>query len=165
MISRDDIGGVHIKYLFHCPRQLWLYARGYRPEHLNEAVQLGTALHETTYTRFSPVDLGAARLDHFDGQAWVHEIKHSGKYTAADHAQARHYCHQLTRVGIDVNGAILHYHDTRRTKRLPYTPEEHQRAEEDITQALDTITQPDPPEKLDRPRCRGCAYTDYCWNS
>ncbi len=43
MINADDVGGVHIKYLYHCPRQLWLYARGFRPEALSEAVQIKSA--------------------------------------------------------------------------------------------------------------------------
>ncbi|GGI95161.1 CRISPR-associated protein Cas4 [Saccharopolyspora subtropica] len=165
MITREDIGGVHIKYLYHCPRQLWLYARGFRPEHLNESVQLGTALHETTYSRYSPVDLGAARLDHYDGQAWVHEIKHSARPTAADRAQARHYCHQLTRIGVPVEGAILHYYQSRRTQRLPYTPEQHTHADNDIDRAVEVINSPTSPPRPDRARCHGCSYRDYCWNS
>jgi CRISPR/Cas system-associated exonuclease Cas4 (RecB family) len=46
-MEAEDVGGVHIKYLHHCRRQLWLYARGVRPEHLNAAVQLGEAVHDT----------------------------------------------------------------------------------------------------------------------
>ena len=56
----EDIGGVHVKYYHHCQRQLWLYARGIRPEHLSAAVQLGEAVHDVSYPRASPVDLGAA---------------------------------------------------------------------------------------------------------
>jgi MoxR-like ATPase len=40
-------------------------------------VQLGEAVHETSYDRSNPIDLGAARLDHLDGSAWVHEVKSS----------------------------------------------------------------------------------------
>jgi CRISPR-associated exonuclease Cas4 len=57
VIAAADIGGVHIKYLHHCPRQLWLYGRGFRPEHHDDLVQLGEAVHDTSYTRRSPVDL------------------------------------------------------------------------------------------------------------
>ena len=62
MISAHDVGGVHVKYLYHCPRQLWLFARGLRPERISSLVELGEAVHDTTYTRQSPVDLGAARI-------------------------------------------------------------------------------------------------------
>jgi CRISPR-associated exonuclease Cas4 len=60
VITEDDVGGVHIKYLYHCHRQLWLYSRGIRPEHLSTTVQRGEAVHDTTYTRTIPVDLGSA---------------------------------------------------------------------------------------------------------
>jgi CRISPR-associated exonuclease Cas4 len=77
----EDVGGVHIKYLHHCPRQLWLYARGIRPEHLNPSVLYGEALHNTSYPRSTPIDLGAARLDQLDGECWVHEVKSSASPT------------------------------------------------------------------------------------
>ena len=91
MISAHDVGGVHVKYLYHCPRQLWLFARGLRPERISSLVELGEAVHDTTYTRQSPVDLGAARIDFIDGQTWVHEVKSSSRSTEADRAQAIHY--------------------------------------------------------------------------
>lgn len=163
MIAREDVGGVHIKYLYHCHRQLWLYLRGIRPERLNAAVQLGEAVHDTTYTRNSTVDLGAAQLDFIDGQRWVHEVKSSSRPTAADHAQGRHYCHRLSALGVDVQGAIVHYPTIRRTQRYPYTLQEATLAEDDITAVLDTAALPASPERLPRSRCRGCSFTDYCW--
>lgn len=164
MIGYDDIGGVHIKYLYHCRRQLWLYARGFRPEHLNESVAAGSAMHETSFTRFSPIDLGAARVDHLDGQAWVHEAKNSRAPSEADHAQVRHYCHQLHRVGVEVEGGIVHYRPTKRTVRHPYTEQEHQQADTDIREARSVITRSEAPRRLARSRCFGCSYSDYCWN-
>ncbi len=95
MITSPDIGGVHIKYLYHCPRQLWLYIRGLRPEFLNHHVQFGEAVHDTSCSRAHPVDLGAARLDDLDGTLWVHEIKSSAHPTDADRAQALHCCYRL----------------------------------------------------------------------
>ncbi len=117
MIAADDVGGVHIKYLYHCRRQLWLYLRGIRPEHLSGTVQLGEAVHDTSYTRSTPVDLGAARLDFVDGRHWVHEVKSSSQPSPADQAQGRHYCYRLRLIGVDAQGAILHYPKTRRTHR------------------------------------------------
>lgn len=163
MIESADVGGVHVKYLHHCPRQLWLYARGIRPEHLSERVQLGEAVHETSYERSKPVDLGAARIDHLDGSAWVHEIKSSSIASAADQAQAMHYCLRLREIGIDAQGAILHYPKTRQTIRIPYTAEREVKACEDIESVLATASLPESPARLSRTGCRGCGYADYCW--
>jgi CRISPR-associated exonuclease Cas4 len=163
VIQPADVGGVHIKYLHHCPRQLWLYARGIRPEHLSERVQFGEAVHETSYERSKEVDLGAARLDHLDGAAWVHEIKSSPAATIADQAQAIHYCLRLREIGVDAQGAILHYPKTRRTVRIPYTPERAAEAREDVKAVVVTVSEPESPARLPRSRCRGCGYADYCW--
>jgi len=162
-MESGDVGGVHVKYLHHCPRQLWLYARGVRPEHLSGRVQLGEAVHETSYDRSNPIDLGAARLDHLDGSAWVHEIKSSAAPTSADEAQAMHYCLRLREVGVDTQGAILHYPKTRRTLRLPFTLEREARARADLDNVIAAADSQASPPRLARGACRGCSYLDYCW--
>jgi CRISPR-associated exonuclease Cas4 len=163
VIGPEDIGGVHVKYLYHCRRQLWLYGRGFRPERCDDLVQLGEAVHDTSYARDSPVDLGAARLDFVDGQNWVHEVKSSSRPTEADDAQVIHYCFRLKEIGIDVRGGILHYPKIRRTRRLHYTNTEEARARSDIATAVSIFAAVQPPPRLDRPACRGCSYLDYCW--
>jgi CRISPR-associated exonuclease Cas4 len=163
VIDAEDVGGVHIKYLYHCRRQLWLYLRGIRPEHLSGTVQLGEAVHDTSYTRNAPVDLGAAKLDFVDGQNWVHEVKSSSRPTPADQAQGRHYCHRLQLIGIDAQGAILHYPKTRRTHRHLYTSQAASQAQADIADVLAVAAAPVSPGRLARAACRGCAFTDYCW--
>lgn len=163
MIDEEDIGGVHIKYLYHCRRQLWLYLHGIRPEHLSATVRSGEAVHDTSYTRNTPVDLGAARLDFIDGAHWVHEVKSSSRPSLADRAQGRHYCHRLRRIGIDARGAVLHYPKTRRTQRFPYTPEAAAQADEDIAEALAVAAAQSSPDRLNRSACQGCSFTDYCW--
>lgn len=162
-MEADDVGGVHVKYLHHCRRQLWLYARGIRPEYLSAAVQLGEAVHDTSYARTTPVDLGAARLDHVDGQHVVHEVKSSSRPTTADEAQAIHYCYRLNGVGIAAQGAVLHYPKTRRTKRISYGTAEAARAADDIAVVLSVASLPTSPPRLARSACRGCSFVDYCW--
>ncbi|GAA0743645.1 CRISPR-associated protein Cas4 [Dactylosporangium roseum] len=164
MIQAEDVGGVHIKYLYHCHRQLWLYARGIRPEHLNAAVQLGEAVHDTSYTRTSPVDLGAARLDHIDGRHWVHEVKSSTRTSDADRAQVIHYCYRLHDIGIPAEGGILHYPKTRRTTRIRYDEQAATQAVADIGATLAVVAAPDSPPRLTRTACRGCSFLDYCWS-
>lgn len=166
MITAADVGGVHVKYLYHCPRQLWLYARGLRPERLSELVQYGEAVHATSYSRMSAVDLGAAQLDDVDGNLWVHEAKSSGKHTDADRAQVLHYCYRLRALGVPAQGAVLHYRKTRRTVTIPYDPDAHDtQARADIDRVVDTIAAPHPAARLARSRCHGCSFLDYCWNT
>jgi CRISPR-associated exonuclease Cas4 len=165
VITADGIGGVHIKYLHHCPRQLWLYGRGFRPEQRDDLVQLGEAVNDTSYTRRSPVDLGAARLDFLDGQHWVHEVKSSSRPTLADQSQVIHYCFRLRQVGVETRGGILHYPKTRRTLRVEYGTAQEAQARLDITAAIDVLTGGQSPPRLNRTACRGCSYLAYCWSS
>lgn len=165
MIISDDIGGVHVKYFYHCRRQLWLYGRGYRPERHDELVQLGEAINDTSYQRRSPVDLGAARLDFIDGHHLVHEVKSSSRMTEADKAQVLRYCLRLRQVGVDAQGGVLHYPKTRRTCRIAFGEAEAAQARADINDALEVLAAPESPPRLSRSRCRGCSFTDYCWAS
>lgn len=71
MVTAADVGGVHIKYLFHCPRQLWLFARGFRPEALSATVQLGEASSNVA-ERCRQLARGLLKLDSSNGTRVPH---------------------------------------------------------------------------------------------
>jgi CRISP-associated protein Cas1 len=116
----EPVGGVHIKYLLHCPRQLWLYIHGYRPEDRSNAVAFGEAIDDTTYTRRRDIDLDEARIDWVTTGVVVHETKSSRTPSPQHEAQARHYCLLLERRGIHVRGGVIHYPHTRRTVQVTW---------------------------------------------
>ncbi|MEV7755797.1 CRISPR-associated protein Cas4 [Streptomyces griseofuscus] len=159
----EPLGGVHIKYLCHCPRQLWLYMLGYRPESRNDRVAFGEVVAETSFTRRREVDLGEARIDWVTAGAIVHETK-SSRAPSPDHAaQVRHYCLLLERRGINVRGGIVHYPIIRRTTEVTWDDNARAEAEDTEAQARTVIAAPTPPDRLSRGKCRGCSYLDYCW--
>lgn len=157
------VGGVHIKYLIHCPRQLWLYARGYRPEHRSDQVAFGEVVADTTFTRRRDVDLGEAKIDWVTTGAVVHETKSSRAPSPAHAAQVRHYCLLLERRGITVRGGTIHYPLIRRTTDVPWDDDARTAAEDAENQARNVIATTETPARLARPSCRGCSYLDYCW--
>ncbi|WP_219510916.1 CRISPR-associated protein Cas4 [Nonomuraea ceibae] len=159
----SDIGGVHIKYLLHCPRQLWLYMRGYRPEQRSDAVAYGEAVDDTTYVRRRDVDLGEAKIDWVTTGAVVHETKSSRAPSEQHEAQVRHYCLLLERRGVTVQHGVIHYPLIRRTTTVEWNGPARALAEDTEHQARTTISRPDAPPRLARQRCRGCSYIDYCW--
>lgn len=159
----DEIGGVHVKYLLHCPRQLWLYSRGYRPEQGSELVAFGEAVDDTAYSRQREADLGAAKLDWVTTGAMVHETKSSRQPSPQHEAQVRHYCLLLERRGVSVRGGVLHYPLTRRTVQVPWDEPAREAAQHAEQEARAVITLAQPPGRLARARCRGCSFTDYCW--
>lgn len=160
----DDVGGVHIKYLHHCRRQLWLYARGFRPESGSDRVKLGEEVHDTTFPRHHSIDLGSFRQDHVDTDGWIHETKSSRRPMPADQAQATHYAHRLHQLGVPVEGTVLHYPATRRTITVNYDSEAESQARQGIADVLDVISSPTAPERLEPAACHGCSYFDYCWS-
>lgn len=161
--AEDEIGGVHIKYLLHCPRQLWLYSRGYRPEQGSDLVAFGEAVDETAYARQREVDLGAAKIDWVTTGAVVHEIKSSRAPSEQHAAQVRHYCLLLEQRGVAVRGGVLHYPLIRRTVQVPWDAAARQAAVKADRDAREVIGGGAPPSRLPRPQCQGCSFTDYCW--
>lgn len=159
----DAIGGVHIKYLLHCPRQLWLYSRGYRPEHRSDAVAFGEAVDETTYARRRDIDLGEAKIDWVTTGAVVHETKSSRQPSDQHRAQVRHYCLLLERRGIDVRGGVIHYPLIRRKIDVLWDATARTEAETTEQHAQEVIAALHIPPRLPRSQCRGCSYNDYCW--
>lgn len=158
-----DVGGVHIKYLLHCPRQLWLYARGYRPEGRSDRVALGEATDDTAFARRREIDLDAAKIDWVTTGAVVHETKSSRQPSDQHEAQVRHYCLLLERRGVNVHAGQLHYPLIRRTVRVAWDDAARSAAGTAEREARAVIGLPSPPDRLPRPRCRGCSFTDYCW--
>ncbi|MFB7673405.1 CRISPR-associated protein Cas4 [Kitasatospora purpeofusca] len=163
----DDhgLGGVHIKYLHHCPRQLWLYMRGYRPEAGSDLVAFGDVVNDTTFTRRRDIDLGEARIDWVTTGAVVHETKSSRAPSPAHDAQVRHYCLLLERRGVNVRGGIVHYPLVRRTTDIPWNDEAREAAEAAEDEARAVIARATPPDRQTRAACRGCSYLDYCWGT
>jgi CRISPR-associated exonuclease Cas4 len=157
------LGGVHIKYLRHCPRQLWLYMRGYRPESRSDLVAFGEVVEETTFTRRRDVDLGEARIDWVTAGAVVHETKSSRAPSVAHDAQVRHYCLLLERRGVAVRGGVVHYPLIRRTTEVTWDDAARAEAETTEAEARTVIAAPEAPARLTRAHCRGCSYLDYCW--
>lgn len=160
-----EIGGVHVKYLLHCRRQLWLYSRGYRPESGSDTVAFGEAVDDTAFSRQREVDLGAAKIDWVTTGAVVHETKSSRAPDEQHAAQVQHYCLLLERRGVNVRGGRLHYPMIRKTVDVPWDPAARENAVAKDCEARDVIALPSAPERLQRSRCRGCSFTDYCWGS
>lgn len=161
--AEDEIGGVHIKYLLHCPRQLWLYSRGYRPEGGSDLVAFGEAVDDTSYTRRREVDLGAAKIDWVTTGAVVHETKSSRAPAEQHAAQVRHYCLLLEQRGVNVQGGVLHYPVIRRTVQVPWDVAAREAAVQADRNARAVIGLAAASARLPRPECRGCSFTDYCW--
>ena len=165
-LSAAEVGGVHVKYLYHCRRQLWLYVRGIRLEQHSTRVALGELAHEEHYPRARGVDLGSARIDWLDrSSATVREVKSSRALREADVAQLRLYCRRVEECGVDVRSGVLHYPAVRKTVEIDFDAQARRDAREDIEEVLRVVALAEPPPRLERTACAGCAYIPLCWGS
>jgi CRISPR-associated exonuclease Cas4 len=163
-MKRDEVGGVHVKYLHHCAWQLWLYVHGYRPESGSDLVALGEQMDTESFRRARrDIDLGHARIDWLSGTAVVHETKSSRKPAAAHVAQARLYLALLRERGVPAVRAVIHYPVIRRTVEVLWDDDTAKQVEDDRDTVLGAVSLPLPPPRLPMTRCRGCSYLDYCW--
>lgn len=160
---REDVGGVHAKYLAHCRRQLWMYLHGIRPESRSDLVAVGEFVADTTYPRKREIDLGAVRIDWMDEDGNPHEVKSSLRHNEQHDRQAELYLLRLEDIGMSPTHAVIHYPRTRRTRRVAWNPDARARAQQTVEAVLAVADLAVLPARLERYRCKGCAYTDLCW--
>lgn len=160
-----DCTGTELNYLHVCPRKLWLFRHGIRPEQESDLVQLGILLGEESFSRREkeiPIgEIGV--LDWADFKAGViHETKHGKAPGGGDEAQVRYYLFYLNAHGIRVDHAVIHYPKKRETVTVEWNESTAQQVEEDL-KACGTILAGELPAPQRRPYCKHCAYEEMCF--
>lgn len=165
--GQELITGTQMAYLHICPRKLWLFRHGIRPEQENVNVQIGKHIQETTFERQEnkkEVALGGIGVVDWAelNKGIIHETK-KGKCPAnAEVAQTRYYMWWMRNNGMSVERCIIHYPKQRRTKELPWSEEMNQLVAEDLQRAAAIIVQPQPPPFEYKSICKSCAYQELC---
>jgi CRISPR-associated exonuclease Cas4 len=105
----------------------------------------------------------ALRIDWVDGRLWVHEVKSARPPDDAHTTQVRLYCLALADRGVEVHGAIVHHPLARRNVTVLFDDAARASAVADRAQVVKVSGAPSVPARLERARCTGCSYLDYCW--
>ncbi|MDD4736954.1 MAG: CRISPR-associated protein Cas4 [Kiritimatiellae bacterium] len=154
-------------YLYICPRKLWLFHHGIRPENEHVNVQIGRHIQETSYERQEArkeIALGGigvvdwAELD----KCVIHEVKKSKCPRHAEVAQTRYYMWWMREHGIPIKRCVIHYPKQRRTWNLDWTDDMTERVQDDLARACAVIALPVPPPFECMSICKKCAYEEYC---
>lgn len=156
-----------VNYYLLCHRKLWLHAHEVRMEHTSDRVYSGKLLHETAYPRrsgrFREVVLPGGKIDFYDPVDRVaHEIKHSPKMEAAHIAQVKFYLWLLEEQGIQGAHGLLEYPQQRKTQEVWLSEADRKEIPTWIA-AIEKLLREPCPEKLPKPKCRGCSYFEFCW--
>ncbi|NCD33749.1 MAG: CRISPR-associated protein Cas4 [Spartobacteria bacterium] len=161
------ITGTEMAYLYICPRKLWLFHHGIRPENEHVNVQIGRHIQETTFMRqenkkeLALGNIGVVDWAELD-KGLIHETKKSTCPAQAEVAQTRYYMWWMRHHGMDIHCCIIHYPKQRRTKELKWDEAMNALVEEDLQRARALVAQSTPPVFECKSICKNCAYQEYC---
>jgi CRISPR-associated exonuclease Cas4 len=163
-----QITGTYFNYYLVCHRKLWLFANGINMEHSSELVYEGKMIHETTYPqraeRYREIELEGIKVDFYDQNGRViHEIKKSRQEHASHVWQLKYYIFVFERAGIDGVTGILEYPKERKTEEILLSDPDRERILEIETDIKNIIHSEGCPGVIDAPKCKKCAYFDFCY--
>ena len=167
LFSYDNLTGTLVNYFGHCKRQTWLFARGFRMERESDLVRKGKWVDENTFLRDAEVNFVSQNIKtdfvaRKEGYVEIHEVK-SSKIPKNEHKlQLGFYLLKLEQAGVKAVG-ILNYPETRETVRV--TLEEIRGELMENIEDIISVLNGDCPQRLERTKCRGCAYYKLCYSN
>jgi len=162
------VTGTHINYYFICHRKLWLFSNGITMEHASDLVYEGKMIHETTYpdrsSKYEEVQIGGAKVDFYDAKEKViHEIKKSDKIEDAHEFQLKFYIWTFESYGILGVTGILEYPKLRRRTEVYLSDKDRMELQTACAEIEFICMQDLPPECIEKPICKNCAYFEFCF--
>ncbi|HFK0304525.1 TPA: CRISPR-associated protein Cas4 [Listeria monocytogenes] len=148
-----------------CKRKLWCFSKEIRMEHLDENVQLGKLLDESSYNR----DKGQVMIDETVNidfiKDWkvLHEVKKSKTIEEAGIWQLKYYMYFLKQKGIIIEKGVVDYPKLRQRETIFLTTEDERKIEKILVDIEITTSSLKPPTMIDKPLCKKCAYYEYCY--
>jgi CRISPR-associated exonuclease Cas4 len=160
------ITGTLINYYFHCKTQCWLSANRLNLEDNSEDVHIGRVLHEINEdkSKHSEVQLGNVKIDKITDE-YVVEFKKSDSDPEAAKWQLLLELFTLKQKGIEKKGRLEYAEKSKQTKtEIIVLDDEHEvkllKIFEEITALIQETV---PPKPLFMPKCKRCAYYEYCF--
>lgn len=160
------INGTLINYYFHCKRQCYLAGNRLNLEDNSELVKIGKAIHEekSVNSRNSEITIDNIKIDKMT-KDYVTKIKKSDSDPEAGKWQLLYYLKVLKEKGIERKGKLQFVEKNKKESKVLYfelTPEledELKVIEENI---IKLINNDKVPSCINEPKCKKCAYYEYC---
>lgn len=161
--------GTHISYFFHCKRHLWFFTKSINMEQNSDTVAMGKFISESTYERekheIHIVDEDdEIVLDFYDDKTkTIHEVKKSNKMEDTHIWQVKFYISVLEKKGVEGVKGEIDYPKMREKVKVELTDKDRMELEK-IRRDIKNITELNsPPEVINKPFCKQCAYYDLCY--
>ena len=161
-----QITGTLINYYFHCLRQCWLHANRLNLEDNSEDVRIGKVLHELNEekSKQAEIKIDNVKIDKIT-KDYLTELKKSDSDPEAVKWQVLLYLYKLKQKGVIRKGKIEYSEKNRNEK--PEILELDETNEKELLAVLgrieELISAPTPPPAKLEPKCKKCAYYEYCF--
>ncbi|EAD5524253.1 Dna2/Cas4 domain-containing protein, partial [Listeria monocytogenes] len=146
------ISGTHVYYYFVCKRKLWCFSKEIRMEHLDENVQLGKLLDESSYNREKGQVMidETVNIDFIKDWKVLHEVKKSKAIEEAGIWQLKYYMYFLKQKGIIIEKGVVDYPKLRQRETIFLTTEDERKIEKILVDIEITTSSLKPPTIIDK---------------
>lgn len=161
------VNGTLINYYFHCKRQCYLHGNRLNLEDNSEDVKIGKAIHEERSERSSNTELEIdnIKIDKLTKDYLV-EVKKSDADVEAAKWQLVYYLKVLKDKGIERKGKLEFVEKNKTPCKVMYIELNENIITELESHLIDIenlLKQEEVPDVLDKPKCKKCAYYEYCY--
>lgn len=161
------ITGTLINYYFHCKRQCYLHGNRINLEDNSEVVKIGKAIHEERHEGKVNTELKIdnIKIDKLT-RDYLIEVKKSDADVEAAKWQLIYYLKILNSKGIQRKGK-LEFIEKNKSKNKTIIVELNEEIElilENYINEIEKLIRSDEvPEVINMPKCKKCAYYEFCY--
>jgi len=161
------ITGTEVAYYIVCKRKLWLFSHGIELERFSDFVEIGKVISETYFKRekFKEIEMQSFKIDFIKigSEIIVNEVKKSKKLEEAHIWQTKFYIYQLQKLGIECKKGIIHYPKLLKKIDVELTESDKIKIEEALGKIEEIEKLEKPPDVINKPYCKNCAYYQFCY--
>lgn len=161
------VNGTLVNYYFHCKRQCYLHGNRLNLEDNSEMVKVGKSIHESKAleNKQSEISIDNIKLDKLTSE-YLTEIKKSDADIEASKWQLIFYLKVLKNKGILRKGKLEFVEKNKTNKKILYfnLDENIEKELDNHIKDIENLLQNDEvPTVLNKPKCKKCAYYEYCY--
>ncbi len=155
-----------MNYYMHCKRQCYLHGNRINLEDNSEEVKIGKALHEAKENdKNTEITIENIKIDKLTKE-YLTEVKKSDADPEAAKWQLLFYLKVLKEKGIERKGKLEFIEKNRKDKKtviLELDDEIEKQLYEYEEEIKQLLLQEEVPPVLNKPKCKKCAYYEYCY--
>ncbi|GAA0858129.1 MULTISPECIES: CRISPR-associated protein Cas4 [Clostridium] len=161
------VNGTLINYYFHCKRQCYLHGNRINLEDNSERVNIGKAIHEerSSNSDNTELEIDNIKIDKITKEYLI-EVKKSDADVEASKWQLLYYLKVLKSKGIERKGKLEFIEKNKsknKTLIVELSEDEELKLDKYINDIYELLNKEEVPAILNKPKCKKCAYYEYCY--